>query len=151
MTRARHVTPGRTAERLEKLRALVLALQQGELRPAEIGNLLKVGPSGVRKYASDLVGLVELVRIARDSFYRLIACAAQVQAFLSTLALRAASRPVSRPESATTITARDPARRFHIMADDEHYSIRISRAPAARDPLVSALFGVGPARLEARV
>jgi hypothetical protein len=69
----------------------------------------------------------------------------KVQAFLACLAAQAPARPVTLRQTPESIAAREPGRRFHILADDEHYSIRVSRAAPARDPMVAALFGAGPA------
>jgi hypothetical protein len=149
MTRARYVTHSNTAARIQKIRDLITTLQARQLRRDELGNILKVGPSGVRKYLSDLRDLVEVVFVGGEALCRLVAGAA-VQAFLSSLATAAPARPVAPRQTPECIAAREPGRRFHILADDAHYPVRISREPAARDPLVAALFGAPAGGMEAR-
>ena len=149
MTRARYVTPSQTAARLAKLRTLITTLQERQLRRDEIGHLLQVGPSGVRKYLVDLRDLVEVIRVAGEAVCRLVAAAEKVQAFLAGLGAAAPGRPVTPSLTPESIAARDPRRHFHILADDEHYAIRVSRAAPARDPMVAALFGTGSASMGA--
>jgi len=151
MTRARYVTHSQTAARLAKLRTLITTLQVRQLRRDEICNLLQVGPSGVRKYLADLRGLVATVFDAGVAVCRLVGAAEKVQAFLAGLGAMAPGRPVTAAPSPERIAARDPRRHFHILADDEHYAIRVSRALPARDPMVAAFFGAGPAAVGARV
>lgn len=150
MTRARYVTHSQTVARLAKLRTLITTLQERQLRRDEIGNILQVGPSGVRKYLADLRDLVATVFDAGVAVCRLVAAAEKVQAFLAGLGAMAPGRPAAAPPpSPDRIAARDPGRHFHILADDEHYSIRVSQAAPARDWAVAALFGAGPAGMGA--
>ncbi|QJD98623.1 ArsR family transcriptional regulator [Massilia forsythiae] len=158
MTRAAHVTHGNTAARLEKIRKLVTALQAGEMMREDIASLLKVGPSGVRGYINDLrgAGVMGIARYVDGTAYalgRAVYCilmdAEQAAAYLAGLA----ALPVARAgggRSGLEVAARDPSRHFHILRDDEPYSVRVSRKPTARDPLVAALFGAGPAAMGAR-
>jgi predicted transcriptional regulator len=157
MTRAHHVTHGRTAERIERIRRLITELQDRDMRREDIADLLEMGPSGVRKYIADLreSGVMEIARYADGTAtflgyaeYRLALGADETREYLANLAAAPTSgRKEKVPEF--TLAARDPSRRFHILADDTHYAIRVSRAPIVRDPLVAALFGTG--RMEARV
>jgi len=150
MTRSRHVTPGRTTERLEKIRKLITALQAGPRTRADIGALLEMGPSGVRKYLADLAGRVKAVADGPETHIHLVMRADQVDAYLGELAAQAAARPVVPPRSPEGIAARDPRRHFHIMSDDEHYAIRVLRKLPDHDPVHVAFFGAAPARMEAR-
>jgi hypothetical protein len=150
MTRARHVTPGQTAARIERLRMLITTLQVRQLLRDELGDILKVGPSGVRKYLKDLRGKVELTIDAGNMVCRLVMSAEESRVYLATLATQIPVRQAAAPRSAFRHAAQDPARHFHILADDTHYAIRVSRAPIVRDPWVAALFGAGPARMEVR-
>jgi len=141
MTRARYVTPGQTAERIEKMRRLVAALLVRSLRRDEIGDLLAMGPSGVRKYVKELGDRVSIVRTQDGPVYFIAMTPAQAQAYLAQLAAMPVSRPTGVPKRAQDVAAGDPARHIHIMRHDVHYSVRLHSAPVARDPLVAALFG----------
>lgn len=149
MTRARYVTPGQTAERIEKTRRLVAALLVGPLSRDAIGNLLEMGPSGVRKYLTDLGARVTSKRSDEGLMCYLAVTPEQAQAYLAQLAAKPVSRPTGVPRGPKKIAALDPRRHIHIMQDDEHYSVRLHSAPAVRDPLVAALFGTRA--VEARV
>ena len=151
MTRARHVTPGRTAERMEKIRKLITALQEeGYLMRDEIGPMLGLGPSGVRKYLADLRDQVEVSEDRGHITVRLTMSSSQTEAFLKRLAATAPARPTGVAKTPERITAAEPGRHFHILADDTHHAIRIHRGPVVRDWAVAALFGAGPARMEVR-
>lgn len=155
MIRARHVTPGQTAARADRLRALVIALQERQLMRDEIGELLQVGPSGVRKYVKDLGDKIEIARHVdgNEKFigfpvYRLAMTPDQTQSYLATLAAAPAARQVKPANTALRLAARDPSRHFHLMLDDVYFAPRLHRKPVARDPLVAAFFG--SSRMEAR-
>lgn len=155
MTRACHVTHGHTATRIERIRTLIVTLQARHLMPDEIGEILELGPSGVRKYVKDLGDKLAVARYVDPSprsvgqpLYRLAMTPEATTEYLASLA----AAPVARARasiSALGVAQRDPSRRFHILEDDTHYSVRVSRTPAARDPLVAAFFGAKT--LEARV
>ena len=149
MTRARYVTPGQTAERIEKTRRLVAALLVGPLSRAAIGNLLEMGPSGVRKYLADLGERVTSARGAEGLMCYLAITPEQAQAYLAQLAAAPVSRPTGVPRRAADVATLGPGRHIHLMQDDEHYSVRLHSAPAARDPLVAALFGARAAEVRA--
>lgn len=150
MIRARHIIPRQTATRVERLRNLITALLAGELGRDEMGDILQVGPSGVRKYLADLAGVVAAVRhidgteVSEGSpVYGLAITPEAAQAYLASLEANPPVRAAKGPKSALTMAARDPARHFHILSDDTYYAIRVSRTPAMRDPLVAAFFGAG--------
>lgn len=140
MTRASYVTPGQTAARIENLRRLVAELLVRSMRRDEVGDLLEMGPSGVRKYIKDLGDRVTTVRTPDGPVYFIAMAPAQAQAYLTQLAAVPVSRATGRPKPIAE-RALDPSRRIHIMKDDSHYSVRLHSAPAARDPLVAAFFG----------
>jgi hypothetical protein len=148
MTRAHHVTHSYTAARAENIRKLIAALMVGQLARDEIGALLKVGPSGVRKYLADLKGKVDKLNIEGEQVCRLAISAKEAEVYLNSLDVQVPARPVNVASS--EISMPSPGRRFHILADDTHYAIRVSRVPVARDWSVTALFGAGPARAEVR-
>jgi len=142
MTRARHVTPCHTAGRIERICALVIAFQsRGAMTRAEIGDVLKMGPSGVRKYLVDLGEKVAFGTVGGAQTCRLTLSAEEAAAYVAQLAREAAGRPRPINVSDFEKAKRDPARHFHILEDDEHYAIRLGRTPIERDPLVAALFG----------
>ena len=148
MTRARHVTPRQTAARIERIRILINALLAGDMTRDEIGEVLQVGPSGVRKYLADLGEKVEIARHIDGTatfvgfpVFCLAITPEAARAYLASLVTVAPARAAAAPISALSVAARDPSRHFHILADDAHYAVRVSRTPAMRDPLVAALFG----------
>jgi hypothetical protein len=144
MSRGRFVTPSRTAERVERVRKLITALQVSELSRDEIGGLLTLGPSGVRKYMVDLNGIVESFGEAGQLMCRLTRDTAKVDAYLAKLDEQAASRPVKPRKCELTIAAQDPARHFHIMEDDVEFKVRVSKAIPAHHPLMAAFFNLVP-------
>lgn len=141
MTRASYVTPGQTAARLDNLRRLVGALLVGPLSRAAIGNLLEMGPSGVRKYLADLGERVTSARGDEGLMCYLAITAEQAQAYLAQLAAAPVSRPTGMPKRAKDLATIGAGRRIHVMRDDSHFAVRLHSAPAARDPLVAAFFG----------
>jgi len=150
MTRATKTPNVHTAARRENIRKLVVALQLGEMMRGDIAELLGMSPSGVRKYVKDLGAKIKIVRYVDpaprtrgEPVFRLTIDDDQVEAYISSLA----SDPepaCTQPRSRLALALRDPRRHFHILADDTHYAIRVSRALPARDPLVAHLFGPAP-------
>jgi predicted transcriptional regulator len=156
MTRAHHVTHGRTAERIERIRRLIIELQDRDMRREDIADLLAMGPSGVRKYIADLreSGVMEIARYADGTAtflgyaeYRLALGADETRDYLANLAAAPTSGRKGRI-SELAIAERDPRRHIHIMRDDEYYQVRVSRSIPAPDPLLVALFGAS--RMETR-
>lgn len=144
MSRGRFVTPSRTAERVERVRKLITALQLGELSRDEVGGLLAIGPSGVRKYMVDLAAIVESVYVAGQLMCRLSRDTAKVGAYLAKLDEQAASRPIKPRKCELTIAAQDPARHFHIMEDDVEFKVRVTKAIPKHEPLLAAFFNLVP-------
>lgn len=154
MTRAHHVTHGRTVERLDKIRKLIAALQLRQLMREDIAELLQMGPSGVRKYIADLKGVIEIARhvdptsrSVGEPVYRLAITADAATAYLASLATQAIARPVKEPKSELAVPG--PGRHFHILADDTHYAIRVSRAIPTHDPLHALFFRTSAAEVRA--
>ena len=148
MTQVHHVPHSHTIARAERLRTLITSLLDGNLDRDQIGNVLQVGPSGVRKYLIELGSMLQIVgRIDGTAttlgipVYGLAITPEAAREYLASLAANPPARPraAAKPVQALAI----PGRRFHILYDDTHYPIRVSRAPAMRDPLVAALFGAG--------
>lgn len=142
MTRARYVTPGQTAARVDKLRRLVGALMVGPLSRDAIGSLLAVGPSGVRKYLADLGERVTTARGAEGLTCHLDITHDQARAYLAQLAAAPASRPRGVPKRGKDVPELGAGRHIHLMRDDSHFEVCPHSAPAARDPLVAAFFGI---------
>ena len=149
MTRASYVTPGQTAARIDNLRRLVAELMIRPLRRDEIGNLLQMGPSGVRKYLVDLGSRITTARVDSESMCFLAITTDQAQAYLAQLATAPVSRPTGVPKRPSDIAKIGAGRLVHIMEDDVHYSVRLSSATPARDPLVAALFGTRDSEVRA--
>lgn len=148
MSRSRHVTPSRTAERIERVRKLIEALKVSELSRDEIGGLLSIGPSGVRKYMVDLAGIVESSGEAGHLVCRLTRDADKVANYLASLDALTPARPIKPRACALAIAAKDPARHFHIMEDDVEFPVRIPRIPA-HDPVMAHFFKLVPAQVRA--
>jgi len=142
MTRASYVTPGQTAARLDNLRRLVGALLVGPLSRAAIGNLLEMGPSGVRKYLADLGARVTSARGDEGLMCYLTITPEQAHAYLAQLAAAPVSRPTGVPKRPRDVATNGAGRHIHVMHDDSHFAVRLHSAPAARDPLVAAFFGL---------
>jgi hypothetical protein len=156
MTRAHHVTHGRTTERLEKIRKLVTALLTRQLMREDIAEILQMGPSGVRKYVADLRGVIGIARYVDGTatflgypVYCLAIAGCEAQDYLAKLSVQAPTSGRKGRVSELAIAERDPKRHIHIMRDDEYYQVRVSRSIPAPDPLVAALFGTS--RMESRV
>ncbi len=147
MSRSRYVTPSRTAERIERVRKLILALQVGELSRDEIGGLLAIGPSGVRKYMDDLRGIVESVHVHGQLICRLTSDTVKVAAYLASLDEKASACPIKPRACALTIAARDPSRHFHVMVDDAEFPVRLMRKIPAPDPVLARFFNLVPAQV----
>jgi len=151
MTRAHHVTHGQTIQRMERLRTLVAELMTRDLPADELAWVLKLSPSGARKYVGDLTaaGVIALATPvagagpAPGRVYTLAVTPEQAQTYLTGLTTSAPVRAARESKSTLSIASREAGRRFHIMQDDAPFSIRVSRAPAMRDPLVAAFFGAG--------
>lgn len=142
----------KTRVRLDNIRRLLAELAMRELLADDICDLLKYSPSGARKYIRDLreAGVLELSRYVDGTatylgkaLYRLTPDAERVRMFLAELG-HPLQGGTPRPKSSATRIPQavsSGGRHFHILADDTHYAVRLSSAPAVRDPLVAALFG----------
>jgi hypothetical protein len=134
--------------RIEKLHVLVAQLIMRDIEPNTVVTVLMCSPSAARNYVEQLrdAGLIKLVpvrsaagRVGRTA-YRLHHDRERVSAFLTTLSEPGHGGKISTRNGGHAIEPRSH-RRFHIMRDDVGISLRISNAPAQRDPLVAALFG----------
>lgn len=148
MTRARYVTPSATAERLEKVRTLITVLQQQDMSRDEIGSLLNLGPSGVRKYLADLGAKVKIVGAVGAQMCRLAIGTDEARAYLDALAAQAQARPAAkRNPTLLDLAARDPSRHIHIMLDDEEFKPRMHRGLPTHEPMMAHFFNLVPAQV----
>jgi len=154
MTRAHSTPNSHTAARAANLRKLVEALTVREMPRGEIAKLLGIGESAARTYIADLREHLTILHCEaavtwplKPGVYRLTASPEAIAACLESLGGVTAARPAR--SSSMEIAARDPRRHFHILGDDEHYAVRVSRAAPARDPMVAALFGPAPVAMGA--
>jgi hypothetical protein len=145
MTRIRHVASSQTVQRIAKLHRLITALLSGPQDRDALGDLLKVGPSGVRKYLADLRGKVELIIIDGRPHYRLAISAEATRDFLERLAAQMPVRAVKEPKSPMQVRMAGVGRHFHILADDTHYAIRVNNRIPAHFPLMAHFFNLVPA------
>lgn len=138
-----------SARRIEQLRALVAELMMRDIGYVGVATLLKCSQSAARIYVQELrnAGIITASPIRQppdcvDKFaYRLHSDPQQVRAFLATLSQPQRCNISSPRKGGHTDEASSNVRRFHIMQDDANISLRVSDAPAQRDPLVAALFG----------
>jgi predicted transcriptional regulator len=146
MTRAHHVTHSYTAARIERLRLLITALQAKPLTRDEIGAVLGVGPSGVRKYLVDLRGKCAVAISAGEEVIRLAVDDAEIASVLGELSAAALARSAAKVPAAPVV---DPSRRIHIMLDDGPFKVRQLRGMPAHEPMMAHFYGM--VRAEARV
>ncbi|WP_323142750.1 hypothetical protein [Massilia phyllosphaerae] len=150
-----HSTPNsHTAARLARLRILVGAFLNGEMTRGDMADLLQLSLSGIRPYIKDLRHIITVDRwidpttySPGDPVYRLAVSAVEATAYMDTLG--DAPGVLQMRPSTMDIAARDPRRHFHILSDDEHYAVRISRVGPFRHWMDTVLFGTGPAKKEA--
>lgn len=142
--------PVRTQERIDNIKKVVGALREGELKRYELEALLQLSPSGTRKYVADLreSGVLELARYVDGTstylgvpVFQLSPDKKRVDDFLAELDAGGVCPKRKCDKSQLDLAKRMAGRHFHIMQDDTHFAIRVSRSAVGRDPLVEALFG----------
>jgi len=143
MTRTHHVTHSYTAARIDRMRSLLAALKVRPLARDEIGAVLAVGPSGVRKYLVDLRGMYEVDTIVGEEFVRLAVGDEATRAFIEGLEKTAVARQGRKAP------AIDPSRHIHIMRDDVHFPVRALRGIPAREPMMAHFYGMARAEVRA--
>ena len=152
--------PVRTQGRIDNIKKVVGALRESELKRYELEALLQLSPSGTRKYVSELreSGVLELARYIDGTatylgvpVFKLVDDTKRVNDFLAGLDAGRVCAKRKCDKSQLDLAKRMAGRHFHIMADDTHYAIRVSRTPAFRDPLVEALFGAPRAHQSVQV
>lgn len=128
--------------KIENMHRLVAALDQRDMGPNAVMELLKISYSAARNYLSELeqAGIVSpdpvrrsLLRISSDPSARL--------RYFAALTERAEGAQVSLRRSATRHCTNSTGRFLHVLADDVGFSLVLHRVPVQRDPLVAALFG----------
>lgn len=144
--RTRNTIP--TRRRLDNLRRLIASFSLSQMEAADICDLLQFSPSGARKYIRDLreARVIEVARYIDGTtkylgrpLYKLTADQVLITAFMAQLNSELPAAP--RSYAPKPIKELGAGCRLHIMADDTHYAVRVSRAPAVRDALVAAFFG----------
>lgn len=133
-----------TQRRIDNLRKLVAELSARDMLADEVASLLKFSPSGARKYIHDLreAGVIDLARYIDATatypgrpVFQISPDSERVAQFLASLdqpSKRMPAKDASR--SKLDIASRSADRHFHIMRDDAHYPVRVSRAAVAPDP-----------------
>lgn len=137
MTFLRRPARSPTLGRIAAMRRLTKLLGKGEMRRDDIAHRMKISQSGCRKYLADLADGAIVVLSRREPtvkfghvgqpVYKLITTAEKIEQFLKDAVTVV---PEDEPRQVKTT----PGRHFHIMADDTHYAIRVSRAAVAPDP-----------------
>lgn len=130
-----------TARRTANITNLIAVLRKNDkMTFNSISEHLQMSPSGTRKYVRELIDS-DVLREVDHRVYSLHS-ANLVDAFESALAL------AQKPRSALSVRRGSPQPcgvTVHIMSDDTHYQIKRPKVVCARDELVTALFGSGPA------
>lgn len=145
-----------TARRLENVRILLERLKvTEELSFDEISVLLKLSPSGLRKYVKDLrqSGILILARIdcvgsltPGTAYYRLCNNKEKIKSVLARISETLADVPIAEPVQTSQARARalsTEGRQFHILRDDTEYQIRTpALKPPKHDQLLSLFYGL---------
>lgn len=149
-----HKRGAATRARARNLLTLIKALGAGEMAVFDIACLFGCSVSGARKYIRELVSAGIVTRLPYEGSYgalrqgltyQLTASSAETQAYLRWMAAQVAGCEASSAPPARAPAAQALPSVLHIMADDQHYTIRRRSQPPKRDPLVAALFGMGAA------
>lgn len=132
-------------ERRANIRRIIDALRIEPMMRHQLRALLAMSPSGARKYIKSLkvAGIMEISRyVGGNNYYLgepeyvLSEDADLVARFLVDLdTAPTSSRAGTKVKQDLDATHRAAGRHFHILSDDEHYPVRVSKAPPAPDPL----------------
>lgn len=130
----------RTTQRIDNMKRLVEELSRRLMTPTDIGQFLEFSPSGVRKYLADLreacIVEAQTTDFQTDQLnYGLIEDKTMVDAYLASLDTIRIGAPSRRMKSNVDLALRDKSRSFHLLRDDAYYSVRVSKAQVAPDPL----------------
>lgn len=124
------ITTRRRGARGHNMRILIAELQKREMPHYEIGYMLGKSPSALRKYINVLAPVIGIVRYEGNvPVYRITADDESLDKFVGGLGC---ALKVATPEPAYATVG--PGRRFHIMADDAPYAVRINLASVTPDP-----------------
>jgi hypothetical protein len=141
-------------DKIANIRRLVAALANGSMHPSTAATLLDVSHSAARNY---LEALVQGGAALHDPCRRTHVCINPdhfaVQRYLDTLEEHRTQRRVSLCRSSSRHCI-NPGKSFlHVLPDDVKFPLIVSSQPAARDPLVAALFGTShsAARIDERL
>lgn len=140
MTASRnHSNDCRRAARLVNLRRLAEELQQRPMGIFEIAALLGLSRTESREYIADLGRLVDVTRRANTKgghIYQITASAKRVDAYLAKLV-------GSREPNKSVAVAKREGRCFHILADDEPFSVKVGSLQIPAAWAVHAAFWAG--------
>lgn len=134
-------------ERRANIRRIIESLRVAPMMRFEVRELLAMSPSGARKYIRELLGagVIEYSRFVggRPGYlgepeFVLSEDVDRVVDFLSVLdaaPTRTWLNSKDKHHMDASHRTTGAGRRFHILADDEHYPVRVSKEPPAPDPL----------------
>lgn len=147
----RHRNTVATERRIDNFRRLLAELGSREMYFNEIMSLLQFSNSGTRKYITELREAHVIVFVRCDkgypfvqrSTYRLSPNKEAVDAFLAIIHKPNCERYKKKVRDDL---ADGNKRTVHVMEDDAHFAVRLSKVTVRRDPLVEFLFG--PAKVK---
>jgi hypothetical protein len=144
----------RSLIRHSNLKKLVFSLRDNPMQRDEIAGIFKFSPSGARNYIKDLrlAGLITIIGYPDERgphrglpLWGIVLDAAHVEKWLSRLdAGECAGVHKQRPKN-LMIAMKDKTRHFHILSDDAHFNVKVSRSKGKPDPIAQHLFGRAPA------
>lgn len=144
-----------TARRADNIREIVALMRNSLMTFAGIQEVLRMSPSGTRKYVRELITSDVIMidhtdtipRIAGKGaeqtvhYFRLTDDEAKITRLMGMLSAPRTEKKKGDPRK-PTLTG-DPSRHFHIMMDDTHYAVKPQSKLPAPDPLLAAFFGMG--------
>lgn len=145
-----------TARRADNIRSIIDTLRQVEMTRVDIQTLLKMSPSGGRKYTRELlesgVMMVAHTEVAptpsakghdqRIDYFKLTEDEDLIDKLLAAIVQSRAKKAEKSGPPKTRVLTGDPTRHFHVLADDVHYQVKVphKKIPAP-DPLLAHFFG----------
>ena len=140
-----------TGRRLDKLQALLAELSRRDLDVAAAASFLRCSHSTARSCLYELRAADVACQLPPPQAeqhdclcFRATSDPTQIGYFLEQLEAARQGDTVT-VRKAPTRALRSGGSSFHILGDDAKFALRLSRAKARRDPLVTALFGAPPA------
>lgn len=134
-----------TRHRESNTRRLIAALEHNDMSWREIGALLNISVSGVRKYANELMEAHVAVKRLSDAGCYVLCLTTNMDVIKRLLATFSDDEP-SPPKAPSPL---EPGTYVHVMSDDESYVVKRQKHIPACDPLLAALFGLNKPQEEA--